>query len=138
MTPAQIGLVQETFKQIVPIKELAAELFYKRLFELDPKLEALFTGDMVEQGRKLMSALATVVGGLQSFERIEPTVRSLGQRHAGYGVEPEHYDTVGAALLWALEQGLGDAFTDQVKEAWTAAYLALSATMIDAARSEAA
>ncbi len=138
MTPAQIDLVQETFKQVVPIKELAAELFYKRLFELDPKLEALFTGDMVEQGRKLMSALATVVGGLQNFELVEPTVRSLGQRHAGFGVDPEHYDTVAAALLWTLEQGLGEVFTDEVKEAWTAAYLALSATMIDAAKSEAA
>ena len=138
MTPAQIDLVQETFKQIVPIKDLAADLFYKRLFELDPKLEALFTGDMVEQGRKLMSALATVVGGLQSFERIEPTLRSLGQRHAGYGVEPEHYGTVATALLWTLEQGLGEIFTDEVKEAWTVAFLALSATMIDAARSDAA
>ena len=138
MTPAQIGLVQDTFKTIVPVKDLAAELFYKRLFELDPKLEPLFTGDMREQRRKFMSTIETLVGGLGNFERIEPSVRSLGRRHAAYGVEPAHYGTLAAALLWTLEQALGEVFTDEVKEAWTAAYLALAATMIDAARSEAA
>lgn len=106
----------------MPIKVLAARLFYDRLFELDPDLEPLFTGDMAEQGEKLMSALATVVGGLKSWQRVEPVVRELGQRHVGYGVKAEHYETVGAALLWTLEQGLGDAFTDDVKSAWTSAY----------------
>lgn len=138
MTPAQIGLVQDTFKHIVPIKDLAAELFYKRLFELDPKLEPLFAGDMGEQRRKFMSTLETLVGGLGNFGRIEPSLRSLGRRHAGYGVEPAHYATLATALLWTLEQALGEVFTDEVKEAWTAAYLALSAPMIDAARSAAA
>lgn len=138
MTPDQIDLVQDTFKLVVPIKVLAAQIFYDRLFELDPDLEPLFTGDMVEQGEKLMSALATVVGGLKSWERVEPVVRELGRRHVGYGVKAEHYETVGAALLWTLGQGLGDAFTDDVKSAWTSAYEAIAATMIDAAKSQAA
>ncbi len=138
MTPDQIDLVQDSFKSVVPIKVLAAQLFYNRLFELDPDLEQMFTGDMAEQGQKLMSALATVVGGLKSWERVEPVVRELGQRHVGYGVKAEHYETVGAALLWTLEQGLGDAFTDDVKSAWTSAYEAIAATMIDAAKSQAA
>ncbi len=138
MTPDQVDLVQDTFKRVVPIKQLAAELFYKRLFELDPSLEQLFTGDLREQGQKLMSALAAVVGGLKSWERIEPTVRELGQRHVGYGVKPQHHQTVAAALLWTLEQGLGDAFTDEVKSAWTSAYEAVAETMIDAAKTQAA
>lgn len=138
MTPDQIDLVQDTFKLVVPIKVLAAQIFYDRLFELDPDLEPLFTGDMVEQGEKLMSALATVVGGLKSWERVEPVVRELGRRHVGYGVKAEHYETVGAALLWTLGQGLGDAFTDDVKSAWTSAYEAIAATMIDAAKAQAA
>lgn len=138
MTPDQIDLVQDSFKSVVPIKVLAARIFYDRLFELDPDLEQMFTGDMAEQGQKLMSALATVVGGLKSWERVEPVVRELGQRHVGYGVKSEHYETVGAALLWTLEQGLGDAFTDEVKSAWTSAYEAIAATMIDAAKSQAA
>lgn len=134
----QIDLVQDTFKSVVPIKEVAAELFYKRLFELDPSLESMFSGDMREQGQKLMSAIALVVGGLKNWERVEPTVRELGQRHVDFGVKPEHYDTVGAALIWTLEQGLGDAFTEDVKQAWTAAYLAIAGTMQDAAKSQAA
>lgn len=138
MTPDQIDLVQDTFKRVVPIKEQAAELFYKRLFELDPSLEAMFTGDMRVQGQKLMSAIATVVGGLKSWEQVEPAVRQLGQRHVGYGVKPEHYETVAAALLWTLEQGLGDAFTGDVKAAWTTAYQAIAITMMDAAKAEAA
>lgn len=138
MLPNQIDLIQESFKSVVPIKEVAAELFYKRLFELDPSLESLFTGDMAEQGQKLMSAMALVVGGLKNWERVEPTVKELGARHVDYGVKPHHYETVGAALLWTLEQGLGDAFTDDVKQAWTAAYQAIAATMLDAAKARAA
>ena len=138
MQPDQIDLVQYTFASVVPIKEKAAELFYERLFELDPSLRPLFTGDMHEQGQKLMSAMALVVGGLKHWERVEPTVRDLGVRHVDYGVKPEHYDTVGAALLWTLEQGLGDAFTADVKQAWTAAYRAIATTMIAAAKAKAA
>lgn len=138
MESHQIDLVQNTFKSVVPIKETAAELFYGRLFELDPSLKPLFTGDMAEQGQKLMGAMALVVGGLKNWARIEPTVRELGVRHVDYGVKPQHYETVGAALLWTLEQGLGDAFTDDVKQAWTAAYGAIAETMLDAANSQAA
>ncbi len=138
MTPDQIKLVQETFKSVLPIKDTAAELFYGRLFELDPSLEQLFTGDLREQGQKLMSAIAMVVGGLNNWDRIEPAVRDLGKRHVDYGVLPQHYDTVATALLWTLEQGLGDAFTDDVKGAWTSAYQALAKTMIDVAKIQAA
>ena len=82
--------------------------------------------------------MAMVVGGLKNWERIEPAIREFGQRHVGYGVKPEHNQTVAEALLWTLEQGLGDAFTDEVKEAWTAAYAAISTTMVDAAQALAA
>jgi hemoglobin-like flavoprotein len=138
MSPDQIALVQQSFRDVVPIKDLAAKMFYDRLFELDPGLKPLFRTSPHEQGQKLMTALAAVVGGLRNWETIEPTVRELGQRHVAYGVRPCDYDTVGAALLWTLEQGLGEAFTDEVKSAWTAAYQAVAATMIDAAATRAA
>lgn len=138
MQPNQIDLVQKTFASVVPIKETAAELFYNRLFELDPSLKSLFSGDMRQQGQKLMAAMAQVVGGLKQWERVEAAVQELGRRHVDYGVKPEHYDTVGAALLWTLEQGLGEAFTPDVKQAWAAAYQAIATTMIDAAKSRAA
>ncbi len=133
MTPDQITLVQETFKQVIPIKETAAELFYQRLFEIDPELRPLFKGDMEEQGKKLMSALGTVVSGLTNLDRIVPTIQELGVRHLDYGVQDYHYTTVAHALIWTLEQGLGDAFTDDVRDAWIAAYTLLSETMIEAA-----
>ena len=104
---------------MVPIKAAAADLFYGRLFELDPSLKPLFKGDIKEQGAKLMAMIATAVAGLDRLDSIVPAVQALGKRHAGYGVEAAHYDTVGSALLWTLEQGLGSAFTPDVKGAWT-------------------
>src|SRR5439155_4726975 len=118
MPSGQNFQVQEIFKLVVPISETAAELFYGRLFELDPSLRPLFTGDMREQGRKLMQMLAVAVHGLDHLEAIVPAIQALGRRHATYGVQPEHFDTVGAALLWTLAQGLGPAFTREVCEAW--------------------
>lgn len=134
MNPNQIDLVQRTFEAVRPIATEAAALFYGRLFELDPTLRPLFRGDLTEQGRKLMTTLAVVVKGLSRLDTILPAVEQLGARHAGYGVEEAHYDTVGAALLWTLRQGLGTAFTPEVEAAWTAAYTTLAGAMIDAAR----
>jgi len=133
VTPQQIELVQASWKQVVPVAETAAQMFYGRLFFLDPSLRALFLGDMREQGRKVMAMLSYTVNGLTRLEVLLPAIRALGRRHATYGVRPEHYFTVGAALLWTLEQGLGAAFTPAVREAWVAAYGVLANTMRDAA-----
>ena len=138
MNPKQIALVQTSFAQVVPIADVAASLFYQRLFQLDPSLRPMFRGDMTEQGKKLMTMIGSVVGNLRSLERIVPGVRALGARHADYGVRDEHYDTVGAALLWTLEQGLGEAFTDDVRDGWVAAYTLLADTMKEAAAEAAA
>jgi hemoglobin-like flavoprotein len=133
MTPEQIALVQTSWQKVVPIKEKAAELFYGKLFEMDPSLKPLFKGDMAEQGRKLTTMLNTVVVKLNSLGDIVPAVQDLGRRHVKYGVKDAHYATVGGALLWTLGAGLGDAFTDEVKEAWTTAYTILSGAMKEAA-----
>ena len=138
MTPKQVGLIKVTWDKVYPISEKAAELFYGKLFELDPELKPLFGGDMAEQGKKLMTMINTVVESLENVEELVPAVQDLGVRHAGYGVKDEHYDTVAEALLWTLGQGLGDDFTDEVKEAWTAAYVVLATTMKDAAAAAAA
>jgi len=138
MTPEQISLVQESFTRIAPIAEKAADLFYGKLFELNPELKPLFKGDIKQQGAKLMATLNVVVNGLAHLESIVPAVRELGRRHAGYGVEESHYDTVGQALIWTLGQGLGATFTDDVKEAWIIAYAILAETMSSAASEVAA
>jgi hemoglobin-like flavoprotein len=134
LTKEQITLVKGSFAAIVPIADDAAALFYRRLFEIDPRLERMFSGDMVEQRRKLMQMLTAAVKGLDRLEQLVPVVEDLGRRHAGYGVRDEHYDTVGAALLWTLEKGLGPAFTPETKEAWTAVYGLLASTMQGAAK----
>lgn len=138
ITPEQKTLVQSTWSQVVPIADTAASLFYNRLFEIDPSLRALFTSDIKEQGAKLMAMIGVAVKGLDRLDEIVPAVQALGRRHVGYGVKDEHYATVAAALLWTLEKGLGEAYTPQVAEAWTATYTLLADVMKDAASQPAA
>ena len=130
MTPDQIKAIQESFKKVAPISEQAAALFYGRLFEIAPEVKPLFRGDMAEQGRKLMATLAVVVNGLGNLESILPAASALAKRHVGYGVKASDYTPVGAALLWTLERGLGDAWTTDLAAAWGAAYAVLSGYMI--------
>ena len=113
----QKRLVQSTFVKVALIADRASELFYKRLFEIDPTTKPLFAKtDMYEQGRKLMQMIGSVVGGLDRLEEIVPHIQMLGKRHLAYGVKKEQYATVGQALIWTLEQGLGSDFTPEVKE----------------------
>jgi hemoglobin-like flavoprotein len=129
MTPQQVALIQESWRKVLPISDTAAELFYSRLFTLDPSLKRLFKGELKPQGRKLMAMLNTVVYGLSDFGRLAPAVKELGQKHDGYGVQPAHYHTVGEALLWTLKQGLQDAFDEETELAWVAAYGRLAGIM---------
>jgi hemoglobin-like flavoprotein len=133
MTPQQVGQVQASFAKVEPIADQAAALFYRRLFETAPEVRALFKSDMDVQGRKLMATIATVVNSLGEIATMATALCGLAKRHVAYGVRPEHYELVGAALLWTLEQGLGDEFTPAVGAAWAAAYGALSEMMIAAA-----
>lgn len=133
MTPRQIQLVRETFAAVEPIADTAATIFYRRLFDLDPDLRALFPSDLTAQRRNLMQTLTVVVRNLDRLEGIVPAVEALGRRHAGYRVRADDYETVGAALLDTLEEGLADAFTPEVRAAWTAAYGLLASVMIGAA-----
>jgi hemoglobin-like flavoprotein len=133
MTPRQIVLVRESWKGVRPISDRAAELFYGRLFQLDPGLRSMFRGDMAAQGRKLMVMIDTVVGRLDRLGELVPAVQALGQRHAGYGVADAHYAIVGTALLDTLRAGLGDAFDAEVEEAWAVAYGTLAGVMKEAA-----
>jgi hemoglobin-like flavoprotein len=133
MTPDQVTLVQQSFAKVAPISEQASVLFYDRLFEVAPSVKALFPADMTEQRKKLMMMLATVVGGLANLESILPAASALAKRHVAYGAKAEHYPVVGGALLWTLEKGLGEGWTPEIAEAWTAAYGTLSGFMISQA-----
>ncbi|PKG81808.1 methyl-accepting chemotaxis protein [Colwellia sp. 75C3] len=133
MTPNQISLVQKSWKKVLPIAPQAAEIFYTTLFEMDPSLKTLFSSDIAEQGKKLMAMLDTAVKLLDNPDKLIPAVQNLGAKHLKYGAQSEHYDTVGAALLKTLAQGLGADFTAPTKKAWTAVYQTLATTMIAAA-----
>lgn len=138
MSPEQKALVKKTWLKVAPAADAAARLFYDRLFEIDATTRPLFkTTDLVEQRRKLIQALTMVVQGLDHLEALVPTIADLGRRHAQFGVTDAHYDMVGAAFLWTLEQGLGSGWTPEVKVAWSGAY-ALLADVMRAAASESA
>lgn len=133
VTPQQVELVKKTWVMVVPISDKAAELFYGRLFELEPEYRSLFKGDMMDQGKKLMKTINIAVESLDDVEPLIPTLKQMGADHAGYGVQERDYNVVGAALLWTLEKGLGEAFTDEVKNAWGAVYEVLASVMKEGA-----
>jgi nitric oxide dioxygenase len=129
VTPEHKNLVQESFALVAPIADQAGLLFYERLFELDPSLRRLFRADLGEQRRKLMQMLAVAVCGLDNLEGLVPALQALGRRHQGYGITDYHFETVGIALLWTLETGLGPRFTSEVRDAWVAVYTLVVETM---------
>jgi nitric oxide dioxygenase len=133
MNPSQIKLVQESYAKVAPIADQAAVMFYNRLFEVAPQVRAMFPADLTEQRKKLMATLSVVVNGLSNLQSVLPAASALARRHVSYGAKPEHYPVVGGALLWTLEKGLGDSWTTEVAEAWTAAYATLSGFMISEA-----
>ena len=133
MTPEQKQLVRDSWAKVLPIQEAAAELFYKRLFEQYPEVKPYFQGDMKEQGRKLMAMLNVAVNGLDNLDALIEPLKGSGKVHKDYGVQPEDYDKVGASFLWTLQQGLGDAYTPAVEDAWLSTYTAVAKVMIDGA-----
>lgn len=142
MEKSTIELVQSSFSKVAPIAETAAEIFYNKLFELDPELKKIFPSDNAEamkgQGNKLMTMLASAVAGLSNLDKLVPILQDLGKRHVDYKVESSHYDTVGAALLGTLAAGLGEDFTPEVETAWTETYGVMASVMKTAAYGEVA
>lgn len=130
ITPAQVELVQSSFADVLPIADVAGMLFYERIFTLAPEARALFGDDIALQASRTMAAVKTAVDGLDDIDHVAPFLVRLGARHVRYGVHPEHFDLVGAALLWTLEQGLGEAFTPEVREAWEATFGVIARTML--------
>jgi len=134
LTAKEAGLIRASFIKATAKPGEISTLFYQRLFTLDPSVRGLFHGDMREQGRKLISTLTFIVESLDQPERLLPTVRELGVRHANYGVKEHHYATVGEALVWGLERAVGRTFTKETRVAWKRIYAGLADAMIDAAK----
>jgi len=129
ITDAQVALVQPSFSHVVPIADTAGMLFYERVFTLAPGTRAMFADDIAPQATRAMAAVKTAVDGLGDSGALAPFLVRLGARHVRYGVRPEHFDVAGEALLWTLEQGLGELFTADVRDAWAAAWDLIAAAM---------
>lgn len=137
MKPETERLVRESWTRFEPIAVQSAAFFYDKLFELDPHARALFAQtDMEAQGKKLMRMFAEIVRVLDQPDALITEVADLGRRHAHYGVQDYEYESVGTALLWTLERGLGSDFTPEVRSAWTEAYLLLAVVLRRAAAQE--
>jgi hemoglobin-like flavoprotein len=129
VTPEQIKLIKLSFAPLIGRKLEAGKLFYQRLFEIAPDVKSMFKSDINAQADKLMSTLGLVIANLQDAPTLVSMLENLGQKHVGYGVQEEHYDKVGAALLWTLEKMLGDAFTNEAKIAWSDLYQTAASVM---------
>jgi hemoglobin-like flavoprotein len=129
MQEQQIALVRRTWHSIEPHAAVVAKMFYERLFGLDRSLRTWFPSDMSEQKHKLMGTLAQVVSALDDMSILMPRLEALGRAHMRLGVETQHYQTVGSALLGTLEIGLAEDWTPEVEAAWKAAYTALAGAM---------
>ncbi len=129
VTARQKQLVQQSFDKVLPLSEKASDIFYQRLFEYSPEVKKLFRGDMQAQGKMLMATLKLAVNGLNDLDKLVPVLHKLALRHINYGVRAEDYTPVGNALLYALKQGLGDDFNNEVRDAWVSVYRAIAKTM---------
>lgn len=131
MTNEQIELIENSWDYVLMNSTEAGMIFYNKLFELDPALRQLFKGDIKSQSQKLISLITFAVHKLKNLDEIVHDVKSLGARHKGYHVKPEHYATVGTALLWTLEKGMDTHWTAEMKGAWTTLYGVLSGIMME-------
>lgn len=129
MSPEQVHLIRKSFAELSRHEHIAALVFYRRLFEIDPNLQRLFKGDIEEQSRKLVEMLGVLIAMLERPLGLELELKAMGLRHAGYGVKDEHYAMVGRALLDMLAETLDRGFTPDVREAWTALYGAVETVM---------
>jgi hemoglobin-like flavoprotein len=141
LTSAQRSAIIRSWELVVPIADTVADLFYQRLFELKPEYRHLFKPDLAPQKKKLLAMLAFIIkavdwsedawqDNVDAEQDLFLVVLALGRRHSElYKVNDDAYDAVAQALLWALDYGLGEAFTTETREAWVRVYTLLSKTM---------
>ncbi len=133
MTTRQIAIVKSTWAIVASLDtEAVGGLFYNRLFEIAPEVKGMFRSPMPEQSKKLFTMIGYVISKLDKLEDIMDEVAKLAKRHVQYGAKAAHYQVVAEALLWTLEKGLGNEWTEEVKESWVLCYTTLAGAMIAA------
>jgi nitric oxide dioxygenase len=137
MTQKQKDLVKSTWALVATIDPVVVgSLFYNHLFKIAPQVKHMFRNPIDGQSKKLLAMIGYIIAKLDRIETIVPEIEKLAKKHSAYGVKPEHYATVGDALLWTLEKGLGEHWNEEVKEAWTTCYVLLSNVMINVSEEE--
>jgi hemoglobin-like flavoprotein len=129
MTEEDIARVQASWHTIEPVKRVAAELFYVKLFELDSTLKLLFSDDLRLRELKFLQLMDATVKGLEHADVMKAAVRELGIRHPLFGDGEEHHGTVATALFWTLRKCLRSEFTDEIRASWAKTFDVLSLTM---------
>jgi hemoglobin-like flavoprotein len=132
LTPAQVGIVQDSFRRIGPQAAEASRIFYDELFRISPELRELFPDDMSAHKTKFVQMLAGIVRSLDQIAAVSEEIVDLGRRHMSYDVEDGHYAAVGEALLWTINRLLGAEFTPEAREAWASAYDMIARVMQEA------
>ncbi|MCF0065848.1 globin domain-containing protein [Dyadobacter chenwenxiniae] len=132
MTDRKTLTIKNTWSYVIAQPELAGELFYEKLFELDPTLRGMFPPDLGHQAQKLTDMITYMVRRMQAMPDIQKEIDALAVRHAGYGVHDAHYITVGGALLSTLEKLLEEHWDEECCQAWTELYNIWASSMIKA------
>lgn len=134
MTDRKTLIIKTTWSYVMTQPELTGELFYGKLFELDPTLRQMFPENMEGQMHKLINMITYMVSRLQTLPQIQKDIDAMAIRHTGYGVKDEHYALVGKALLWVLEDRLEGQWDEEAAQAWSELYGIWAESMIRASR----
>jgi hemoglobin-like flavoprotein len=141
LTDAEKRIIRDSWRLVVPIADTAADLFYKRLFELKPAYQQYFKNDMATQKQKLVAMLGFIVKSLdwpesawrdnvEEEDDLFLVVLALGRRHSElYKIPDSTYEVVGEALLWTLDYALGKKFDAPTRAAWAKVYTLISTAM---------
>ena len=136
MTREQVLLVQRSFQALTPQRNRIAGIFLAQLFVREPSLRSVFRGDLRAHGAELFEGLAAIVDSLDRLYPIVPALEWLAVQSARRGVGERHYGAIVEAMLAAFRDGLGEAITPQVEQAWRAAIGRVSAVMVAALEAE--
>lgn len=132
MTDRKTLIIKTSWSYVIAEREMTGEMFYDKLFELNPALQAMFPQDMEQQIGKLIDMITYMVSRMQVMSEIQKDIDAMAVRHAGYGVHDAHYATVGDALIWVLEKRLGDQWDEETRQSWTELYDMWATSMIKA------
>jgi nitric oxide dioxygenase len=132
LSPQNVAIVKSTAPVLVQHGLAITQRMYERLFE-NKDIEAMFdraAQQSGEQPKRLAAAIVAFAQNVDNLPALAGAVEKMARRHVETNVKPEHYPIVAGALIAAIKDVLGDVATDEVIDAWTAAYGVLAEVLI--------